>query len=209
MLDCLKVKGIPCVNTFRGLGIDPQSKVPEVRWHDFLSYQRVGSFLEFRSSLSSEAGTRFEVLRNNNDPPAGSPNSLGAFLQPDPMSGMPATAPASNPAMRCSRFALTEYGVVMVSRRRVVQLDVAGRFAFVLRGTRPAGTTAEAGLAAARPRVPRRLPALRRSLPRRLRRLAAVQCASVVFASSLTLSWNNPGSRARGQLSTGGGEPYG
>jgi hypothetical protein len=27
-------------------------------------------------------------------------NSLGAFLQPDPMSGMPATPPASNPAMR-------------------------------------------------------------------------------------------------------------
>ena len=34
-----------------------------------------------------------------------------------------------------NRFALTEYRVVMVSRRRVVHLDVAGRFAFVLRGT--------------------------------------------------------------------------
>ena len=72
-----------------------------------------------------------------------------------------------------------------------------------------AGTTDEAGLAAARLRGPRRLPALRRSLPRRLPHLAAMQCASVVFASSFTLSWNNPGSRARGQLSTGGGEPYG
>ena len=34
-----------------------------------------------------------------------------------------------------SRFALTEYRVVMVSRRRVVHLNVAGRFTFVLRGT--------------------------------------------------------------------------
>jgi hypothetical protein len=34
-----------------------------------------------------------------------------------------------------NRFALTEYRVVMVSRRRVVHLDVVGRFALVLRGT--------------------------------------------------------------------------
>jgi hypothetical protein len=34
-----------------------------------------------------------------------------------------------------NRFALTEYREVMVSRRRVVHLDVAGRFALVLRGS--------------------------------------------------------------------------
>ena len=34
-----------------------------------------------------------------------------------------------------NRFALTEYRVVMVSRRRVVHLDVVGRFALVLRRT--------------------------------------------------------------------------
>ena len=59
---------------------------------------------------------------------------LGARLQPDPMSGMPATAVGISPEMRVNRFALTEYGVVMVCRRRVVQLDVVGRFALVLRG---------------------------------------------------------------------------
>ena len=41
---------------------------------------------------------------------------------------------ASNPAMLVNRFTLTEYGVIMVSRRRVVQLNVAGPLAFVLRG---------------------------------------------------------------------------
>ena len=97
----------------------------------------------------------------------------------------------------------------MVSRRRVVHLDVVGRFALVLRGTLLLARQMRLVWLLRRLRVPRRLPALRRSLPRRLRHLAAMQCASVVFASSLTLSWNNPGSRARGQLSTGGGEPYG
>ena len=35
-----------------------------------------------------------------------------------------------------NRFKLTEYGVVIVSRRGVVHLNVAGRFTFVCRATR-------------------------------------------------------------------------
>jgi hypothetical protein len=38
-------------------------------------------------------------------------------------------------AVLVTRFTLTEYGVVIASRGRVVQLNVAGPFAYVLRGT--------------------------------------------------------------------------
>ena len=88
----------------------------------------------------------------------------------------------------------------MVSRRRVVHLDVAGRFAFVLRGTLLLARLLRLVFLRV-PRVPRRLPALRRSLQRRLRHLAAIEywLAGRIRHHHLILSWNNPGSRARGE----------
>src|SRR5258705_13495635 len=40
-----------------------------------------------------------------------------------------------HPAVLVNRFTLTESGVVIIGRRRVVQLNVAGPFARILRGS--------------------------------------------------------------------------
>jgi hypothetical protein len=52
------------------------------------------------------------------------------------------------PAMLVNRFTLTEYGVVMFSRRSVVQLNVSGPLAFILRAATGAALIAAATAAA-------------------------------------------------------------
>ena len=75
---------------------------------------------------------RRDIRRGN---PAGSPNSFGRTppARPDERDAGNCAGIQSRDAR--NRFALTEYREVMVSRRRVVHLDVAGRSALVLRGT--------------------------------------------------------------------------